>query len=111
MNLDVDLVGAAALMHYRYAWWRANWRRMVDEEGFPPPFRGAHKGGRPWWRAQAIEAWKDQRSGLPSLLGVAGVDAQPVARPANDPLPRPLAPKARVSALLMAAGAPASLAT
>jgi len=106
MNLDVDLLGAAEMLHYRYDWMQKNWRRLMAEEEFPPPFRGNRPRGRPWWRAAAIEAWKDQRSGLPSPLRGARQDVGDGPRPANDPVHRPMAPKGRVSALLAAAGAP-----
>lgn len=100
LAVDVDLVGAAAMLHRRYDWMRTNWRKLVAEEGFPAPFVGGQPGGRPWWRASAIEAWKDQRSGLPSALTPT---ASPPA-PANDPTSRPRDPRGRAAKLLAASG-------
>ena len=100
LSLDVDLVGAAAMLHRRYDWMRSNWRKLVAEEGFPAPFVGGQPGGRPWWRASAIEAWKDQKSGLPSALAPA--DNTP--KVANDVTPRPRDPRGRAAKLLAASG-------
>lgn len=102
LSFDVDLVGAAAMLHRRYDWMRGNWRRLVADEGFPAPFVGAQPGGRPWWRASAIEAWKDQKSGLPSALNQAPSPSLPPV--ANDALPRPRDPRGRAAKLLAASG-------
>lgn len=88
------------MMHRQYGWMQRNWRSLVEEEGFPAPFIGGQLGGRPWWRASAIEAWKDQKSGLPSTL--APVPDPHV--PANDATPRPRDPRGRAAKLLAASG-------
>ena len=109
MTQDVDLAGAAALLHRSYSWLQENWRRLAAEEGFPLPYVGAEKGGRPWWTREAIDAWKARRCGLPSQVPGQSPDLHraqpdPLAHPANDPAPtRPHAGD-RVSALLAAAG-------
>lgn len=102
-DLDVDLVGAAQLVHRSYEWFRRNWRDLVRDEGFPSPFVGGQPHVRPWWRAKAIEAWKDARSGM-AMPTSAPNDAPPP--PANDPVRRPVRPGGRASKLLATAGAP-----
>jgi hypothetical protein len=104
-DLDVDLVGAAALLHHKYEWFRRSWRNMVREQDFPRPFVGGHPGGRPWWRAAAIEAWKDRQSGAPVAHAPADTDRS-WSPPANDPRPRPIKPGNRTAKLLATAGAP-----
>jgi hypothetical protein len=99
-GLDVDLMGAAQLLHRSYDWTQRNWRGLVKDSGFPRPFVGGGPGGNPWWRAAAIEAWKDRQSGLNTVAPV-----EPTLPPtANDPRPRPIRPGNRVANLLAAAG-------
>jgi len=97
---DLDLHGVAALLHRSYAWVQRNWR---DLDGFPPPFVGGQPGGRPWWRAVDIEAYKAGQR-WPSTPTTVDNLAQREPRPAvaNDPKPHP--PAHGVAALLRAAG-------
>lgn len=108
MTGDVDLAQAAALIHRSYSFLQRRWRTLVHDasgQPFPRPFIGGEPGGRPWWRAEAIEAWK---AGAASVAAGTswdnpqrddgGADAQP----ANDPRPLPRSDLA--SALLAHAG-------
>jgi hypothetical protein len=102
---DVDLAGAAALMHRSYDWFSRHWRELRDREGFPSPFVGDVPGGRPWWRRAAIDAWIDRQSGAP-VPATSGDFTQrngPIWA-ANDPVPIPTPPGGRVAKLLAAAG-------
>lgn len=81
---DVDLHGAAALLHRSYHSVQKTWRKLP---GFPPPFIGGGKGERPWWVAEDIEAYKRGRRWPAAGEGQAAPapDAAPIA---NDPTPR-----------------------
>jgi hypothetical protein len=50
---------AARMAGLGYDRFRAIWPRMVEEDGFPPPFFECK------WYAPAVRAWRDLRSGLP----------------------------------------------
>lgn len=116
MIADVDIAGAAALLHRSLGRFQKGWRRLVAEDGFPRPFVGADKGGRPWWRVADIEAWKAAKAAgvnrwrpapAPATNGdLAQRQARPEAPPeaANDPVARPLAPGDLAAQLLAAAG-------
>lgn len=106
MTHDVDLSAAAALIHRKYDWMQKNWRRLVADEGFPRPFIGGRPGGRPWWRAAAIEAWKDRQGQAQTDVNLAQPDpaATPGPSTANDPAPRRPAPASLASRLVAAAG-------
>lgn len=102
---EVDLQGAAYLLHRSYAWFRENWRELVRDQNFPRPFIGEEKHGRPRWRTAAIERWKDWKSGLIDLDLAQRPEAQVAApRIANDPAAQPIRPAGRVAALVAAAG-------
>ncbi|MHB8286664.1 MAG: hypothetical protein ACYDD1_18575 [Caulobacteraceae bacterium] len=100
LGADVDLQLAAALLHRSYAWMAENWRRLVNEEGFPEPFVGKAKNQRPWWRRSAIEAWKDGAR----FSGSAPEVKREELSPANDPVRAPRKGNSVVEALLAAAG-------
>lgn len=105
MTQDVNLAGAAALMHRSYCGFQRQWRTLrhpATGELFPRPYQGAEPGQRPWWRVAAIESWKDG-----AVAGAAPASAStcvnPAQRePANDPVAPPITD--RVAALLQAAG-------
>lgn len=98
MTDDLDLHGLALQLHRSYDWMQKNWRRLVADEGFPPPFVGREPGARPWWRAALVEAWKDRNHDAQGW----GRLAQPTETVANDALPTPRGDRA--SALIKAAG-------
>lgn len=117
MIADVDIAGAAALVHRAAGTFTKTWRRMRREEGFPSPFVGDRPGGRPWWRVADIEAWKARRAAAgqpapratagdsPAQRRNAGTDPIPVPEtPANDPVAHARASGNRVAQLLAAAG-------
>jgi hypothetical protein len=49
----------AAMVGIRYDRFRVIWPKLVEREGFPPPFIERR------WYAPAVRAWRDVRSGLP----------------------------------------------
>lgn len=112
MIADVDMVGAAALMHRSKGRFQKAWRRLARDEGFPQPFVGAEKGGHPWWRVADIEAWKALKAAGATKIrpAVAGSPAQrrnagtAEPEPANDPVARPILPGDLAAQLLAAAG-------
>lgn len=109
MIADVDLAGAAALVHRSTDRFAKVWRRLRDDHGFPSPFIGAGKGQRPWWRVADIEAWKAAqaaRSVAVSIVTAADSPAQrqAEAEPANDPVARPPRRGDLVARLVAAAG-------
>lgn len=113
---DVDLAGAAALVHRSAERFTKGWRRLRADEQFPSPFVGDAKGARPWWRVADIETWKAWKAaGAPAPGPAYGGAAAPVASgspaqrrpptlPANDPVARPPAPGDLAAQLLAAAG-------
>lgn len=112
MIADVDIAGAAALLHRHRDRFRKAWRRLVVDEGFPRPFVGAEKGGRPWWRVADIEAWKGAKAAgvhrarptatRGDLAQRPNAGAEPAA--ANDPVAPVLTPGDLAARLLAAAG-------
>lgn len=107
---DVDLHGAAAMLHRSYHRFQKAWRGLP---GFPPPFIGSAKGQRPFWRRDDIEAWKaGARWPLTPSEGVATPGhlaqreaAEPAPNaPSNDLRPPPMHPADRAAHLLAAAG-------
>lgn len=69
----------AAMVGIGYDRFRAIWPRMVEADGFPPPFVERS------WYAPAVRAWRDARSGVserppptagPPAAGRQRVDAQ-----------------------------------
>jgi hypothetical protein len=109
---DVDLAGAAALMHRSIGRFTREWRALVVDEGFPLPFAGGGKRQRPWWRVADIEAWKQRKSlGLPhpkapATRGNLAQRPAPIGGPpaANDRVAPPLRSGDLAAQLLAAAG-------
>lgn len=103
MSADVDLAGAAALLHRSYSWFLRNWRTLkhgATGAPFPRPYVGGERGSRPVWRKAAVIAWQD---GQPAEAHTPAYPEQRApAAVANDPAPRP--PTDRAAALLQAAG-------
>jgi hypothetical protein len=106
MSSDYDIAAAAAALHRSKDWLQRNWRGLP---GFPPPFVGGEKGGRPWWRAADVEAWKggkrwDDQGRAASSSEALGQLESPTnvvtLRPDNDPIP---APRGSVASRLIAA--------
>lgn len=92
----VDLRGAAAQLGVGYHYLQSNWRSI---DGFPPPFIGGGKGGRPRWARACVDEYKrGRRWAAGSAAPVALSAAHPVA---NDPME--FTPPSDPAALLLAA--------
>lgn len=107
-DADVDMAGAAALVHRSKGRFQKAWRRLVASEGFPRPFVGAQKGGQPWWRIADIEAWKAAKAaGLAQPTPATGGNLPQRHAPiqaANDPVATEIPPGDLAAQLLAAAG-------
>lgn len=106
---DVDLAGAARLLHRSPGRFAKAWRRLREAEGFPSPFVGDAKGARPWWRIADIEAWKAARAaGLTPRRRPTTSDNpaqfQGAGAAANDTVAHPLTPGDLAARLFAAAG-------
>ncbi len=81
-SLTVGLADAADQVGLTYDYLQRHWRRMVDEEGFPQPYKGNAPGAHPRWLRAPLIAWMERRSGASPSVPVTQLDRAGTA--AND---------------------------